>query len=295
MVYNMKKIFIYILIIMVLVIPFRVYAIVPRSDAVFVTDEAELLSDETTEYILNVSEFLYKQKRINYSVVTIEDLEGLEPSEYCEAVFEEYNLGKKGLLILVDSTDAIIRVQIGGELGKIFTENTISEFINTYFAPYIEHNDWDKGIKNGYNAFLKVICEAYELDASEVTLEADVDFITKYQEIILGFFMLSIVFISKLEVDLYRRMFNNKKYKDAAIDYAVFGCLLAMDLFILVLTYLVKDYMVILMLLAQFIIIYALYNNRDIEKIESEAKNTKKRRVRRKKVVINNRIKKKDR
>ena len=279
---------------MVFITPLRVNAIVGRSEYVFVTDEAGLLSDETIDYIVTISDFLYKEARIDYSIVIVDDLEGMDATQYCESVFYEYNLGKKDLLILVDSSDYIIRVQMGGEIGRHFTEETISDFINTYFAPYIEHNDWDKGIKNGYNAFLKVICDAYHLDASEVIVEDDVDFLTKYGDLILGFLMLAIVFVSKLEVDLYKRMFNTKHYKDNSIDYLVFGCLLAIDLFILVLTYLVKDYVVILMLVAQFIIIYSLYNTKEIDSIEKENRRVKKRLMKKRKVVKNKRMKKKD-
>ena len=290
----MKKIFIYILLLMVLIVPFKVYAIVERSEYVFLTDQSNILSEDTSNYIVTISDFLYKEAKIDYNVVIVDDLEGLDPSIYCETVFDEYNLGKKGLLVLVDTSDYVIRVQMGGEISRYFTEETITEFIDTYFAPYIEHDDWDKGIKNGYNAFLKVISDAYHLDASEVIVEEDVDFITKYGDIILGFFMLAVVFVSKLEVDLYKRMFNTKHYKDNPLDYVVFGCLLAIDLFILVLTYLVKDYVVILMLIAQFIIIYTLYNNKEIYNIEKENVKVKKTKFKKRKSVRNKRIKKKD-
>ena len=275
----MKKIG-YILLLIMFIIPFNVFAIVPQSDHLYVTDQAELLTNETADYIIDVSHFLYQKKKIQYVVLTVDDLEGMDASEYCDKVFKEYELDRRGFLILVDSSDAIIRVHIGSELAELFTEDDITNYIDEYFAPYIQHNDWDKGIKNGYNAFLKVICDEYNLDASEVFVEEDVDFITKYLEVFIALLMVATIFISKLEVDFYNKIFKARRNNDSTMDSIIFAVLIAINVFVLGLAFYIRNYLCGLMFLAQVIIIYSL-NNKDISEIPDDKPTRRKKRMKR--------------
>ena len=281
----------YLLLLVIFMIPFSVRAIVPQSDHLYITDQAELLTNETADYIINVSHFLYQKKKIQYVVLTTDSLEGMEADEYCDLVFKEYELGKKGLLILIDSSDAIIRVQIGSELAQLFDEDDITNFINTYFAPYIQRNEWDKGIKNGYNAFLKVICDAYDLDASEVFVEDDVDFTTKYLEVFVGLLMVATIFISKLEVDFYNKIFRAKKTSDSTMDSIIFAILIALNALILGVAYYLRNYICGLMFIAQIIIIYSLLN-RDIKEAPELNNSSYKKRLKKVHKTKNNRVKK---
>ena len=283
----MKKI-LYLFLLVIFIIPFSVKAVVPQSEYLYITDQAELLTNETADYIIEVSTFLYQKKKIQYVVLTTDSLDGMEASDYCDEVFKEYELGKRGLLILIDSSDAIIRVQIGSELAQYFTESDITDYINTYFAPYIQRNEWDKGIKNGYNAFLKVICDVYDLDASEVFVEDDVDFITKYLELFIGILMVATIFISKLEVDFYNKIFRAKRTEDSNMDSIIFAVLIALNALILGIAYYLRNYMCGLMFVAQIVIIYSLLN-RGIKEAPELNNKPKKKRVKR---IKKNKVKK---
>ena len=98
----MKKIKILLLTLLFL-IPFQTNAIVEKGDQIFVTDEADLLSEESEEYLISYSEFLYKQKKIDYYVVTVKNLENLEIEEYSEQLFSNFHISDRGILIILQT------------------------------------------------------------------------------------------------------------------------------------------------------------------------------------------------
>ena len=252
------------LFLLIVLIPFNVSAIVPKDGKIYVTDDAGLLKSDTVDYIVKMSDFLRTNQGINYFVVTVNDLEGLEIEEYCNQVFKEYRMGDSGILILVDKNDALIRVQIGRNLAGDFTEEKITELIDTYFIPYIEHSDWNKGIYNGYNAFFKILCDKYNIDTSTIEVVEKVDFFTKYSEYILGALMIAILFVSKMIVELYKRIFKKKVYHDGVFDYFLFALLLCINIVLLLLPLLIKKEIVILFAFAELVAVYSFINN-DVE------------------------------
>ena len=256
----MKKIY-YLFILILFIIPFNVYAIIPKSEYEYVTDGAKILNEDTFVYMVKMSSFLRKSERIKYYVVTISDLEGLDAEEYCNRVFEQYKIGDNGLLILVDKNDAVIRVQIGTKLATIFTERMITKYIDTYFIPYIEHGDWDMGVLNGYNAFLKKICDYYNIDTSSIEVVNNVDFMTKYLEYILGALMLILLLICKLEIVLYKKIFRNKKSNNMILECLLFALLLIANIVVILLPLLVKKEVVIIFIVAEALAFYSFWNS----------------------------------
>ena len=66
-------------------------------------------------------------------------------------------------------------------LSQFIDGNLIDEYIDTYFIPYMERERWNEGILNGYKALYKRICEEYGIDASEMEVIDELDFLTKYK------------------------------------------------------------------------------------------------------------------
>lgn len=262
---------------LILLIPFNVFAIVPKDGKIFVTDEAKLLEEDTVDYIIKMSTFLKSEQAINYYVVTVNDLEGISIEEYANQVFQEYRMTDSGILILVARNDGLIRVQIGKNISKIFTEEKITEYIDTYFVPYIGHDDWNMGIYNGYNAFFKEICDYFNIDTSTIELVENVDFFTKYSEYLLGLLMIAVLFVAKMIVELYKKIFKNKAYHDSVVDYFLFSLLLVINIVLLALPLLIRKEITILFIFAEVVALYSFMNNDVIGLLDKVKNNNSKK------------------
>ena len=75
-----------------LLIPLKINAIVERSEDIYVTDEGQLLKEETKDYIMSYSNYLDIEKDIQYYVVTVKSLENKELEKYSKEVYESFEL-----------------------------------------------------------------------------------------------------------------------------------------------------------------------------------------------------------
>lgn len=56
------------------------------------------------------------------------------------------------------------RVEVGYGLEGILPDAKTGRIQDEYIIPYLKENNWNDGIKNGFNAFLEVIAEEYNVD-----------------------------------------------------------------------------------------------------------------------------------
>ena len=71
------------------------YAIVSKTRDFFVNDSANLLSNETEDYIINMNKALESKTGAQIVVVTAKNLEGMSLEEYATKLFREYGIGDK--------------------------------------------------------------------------------------------------------------------------------------------------------------------------------------------------------
>lgn len=245
----------------IFLIPLQVFAVIPRSDDIYVTDGAKLLKQDTVSYIIQLSQLLYKIELIEFNVVTINDLGDVEMEEYADTIFDEYPIGDNGLLILVSRGNGLLRIQVGSDLAEFIDEDLIDEYIDRYFTPYIEAGDWDTGIKNGYNSFYKLVCEHYNLDASNIELLEEVDFKTKYSEyFVIGLSILATIFAIVL-LEMYRNIFIRRRYHDTWWDYLLVAVIMILNVALLVFCYLLKPMSFLIVLFVEGISLYSFYHN----------------------------------
>ena len=175
----MKKLFI-IICCLSLLIPINIKAL-KKSSNIYVTDQAKLLSKETKEYIVTYSSFLKDNNDIDYYVVTVDSTNDKDLDKYADELYDSFNISNRGLLILYIDDERVLKVITGSEMGNIITNDIISEYIDSYFMPYLSKEKWDAGIKNGYSSFFKLLCNYYDIDSSSMEVYSDVDFVTKYK------------------------------------------------------------------------------------------------------------------
>lgn len=161
---RVKK-FIVFLILLGILLTTKVYAVVTPTTDFYVNDYADLLSKDTKSYIMQVNQSLQEQTGAQIVVVTIPSLEGASLEEYATTVFRNFGIGDRtknnGLLLLLSLKERKFRVEVGYGLEGILPDAKTGRIQDEYMIPYLKENQWDEGIKNGFNAFLEVIVNDY--------------------------------------------------------------------------------------------------------------------------------------
>lgn len=174
----MKKYVGYLVTLILLILPFNVFALNPIADPLawfnisvidpFVNDLANILSPETEEYIKTKGYELYDTDGTQIMVVTVPNLGNFSIEEYANTLFNSIGIGSSeknnGLLLLLALEEREFRVEVGDGLSGILPDGKTGRFQDEYIIPYLKNDEWDKGIKNGYDAFYSEIVKLNNLD-----------------------------------------------------------------------------------------------------------------------------------
>lgn len=192
---------------------FPCYGLDKEIDDGYVIDNALILKDDTRDYIELYSNYIKEALKIDYYLVTLPSLEGTSIEEYTEDIFKLLDLKEKGILIVVSKKDRKIRVRVGENLADIITDQIIDKYLDSYFVPYFINDEWDKGIKNGYSAFYKLLCEYYNIDSLAMQVTDGNNFIIKYKYYILIFIVWIVTFLAYFISESLKKILNKKKIK----------------------------------------------------------------------------------
>ncbi|MDE5889370.1 MAG: TPM domain-containing protein [Bacilli bacterium] len=170
---HLKRINYLILILLSISFICKVNALVTPTDRFYVNDYANVLSPETENYIYEKSIELNNVDGTQLVVVTVKDLEGRSIEDYSLELAREFEIGSKeknnGLLLLLALEEREFRVEVGTGLEGILPDGKTGRFQDQYIIPYLSKNDYDTGIKNGYDAFYNEIVKLNNLEL-ETTL-----------------------------------------------------------------------------------------------------------------------------
>ena len=140
-------------------------AVVSPNDTFYVYDGAQVLSQDTEQYILNTNRELENKTGAQIVVVTIPSLEGRSLEEYATQLFRQWGIGdgekNNGVLLLCAVDDRQFRVEVGYGLEGDLPDGKTGRMQDTYIIPLLRENRFDEGIKNGYSAFLQAVAEVY--------------------------------------------------------------------------------------------------------------------------------------
>ena len=155
----MKKILIFLLVLFLNI--FQVFSADLPKPVNYANDFANVLTEETENYINTTDKALENSDGTEIAVVTIESLNGSSVEDYAYDLFNEWGIGdegeNKGILILLSTTDRAIRVEIGDGMEGIFNDAKVGRMIDSLAIPYLENEDYDDGIKTLYEGFVTVI------------------------------------------------------------------------------------------------------------------------------------------
>ena len=163
----MKKVLLLVIILIILV-PVKLGAsVVAQTSEFYVNDSANLLTEETKNYIIEKSNQLNNIDGTQIVVVTVDNLGGNSIENYALKLFRQYGIGDKeknnGLLLLLAKTERLFRVEVGYGLEGVLPDGKTGRFQDEYIIPYFKADKWDEGVINGYNAFFEEIVEQKNL------------------------------------------------------------------------------------------------------------------------------------
>ncbi|MDE6292398.1 MAG: TPM domain-containing protein, partial [Bacilli bacterium] len=154
--YRLMRINLLILLLFSCIFITNVNALVDPTSEFYVNDYADILSQETEDYIVEKSKELYRVDGTQIVVVTVPNLEGKSIEEYSLELARSFHIGSKeknnGLLLLLALEERESRVEVGTGLEGILPDGKTGRFQDEFMIPFFKNDDFDTGIKNGYNA-----------------------------------------------------------------------------------------------------------------------------------------------
>ena len=166
-----KKLFgLIMLIFTILAFYYTTYAVVSPKTNFYVNDYADVLSEETENYILNSNIDLQSKTKAQIVVVTVQSLSGQSIEEYATEIFRKFGIGDKeknnGVLLLCSTGDRLFRIEVGYGLEGRLTDGKTGRIQDEYIIPYLKENDYDGGIRNGFTAILNEVASEYGVTIS---------------------------------------------------------------------------------------------------------------------------------
>lgn len=127
------------------------------TDSFYVLDQANVLSEETENKIVDGSNKLNDTYGAQIVVVTVNDV-GDNLKDYCYKLFETWKIGgdkQNGLLFLLDVGGDTYYSMAGSGLMDKFTNDALSTMLQTYLEPSFAQKDYSAGVDTLYTEALK--------------------------------------------------------------------------------------------------------------------------------------------
>ncbi len=145
---------------------------VPAHGAVWVHDEAGILSASAKAQLEAVLQAHRDSTSNQIAVLVVPSLEGEDIDGYAVRVFKEWKLGQEnkdnGVLFLVAMEERQMRIEVGYGLEGVLTDALSSSINRNEVAPYFRQGNYEGGILAGTMAIIKSIAGEYVNDAPPV-------------------------------------------------------------------------------------------------------------------------------
>ena len=100
-------------------------------------------------------------------VVTLKSIEGNDPADYANKLYETWGIGKKGedkgVLILFALKERRVRIETGYGVEGILPDGLVGEILDKYVVPHLRKGNYDKGLSNAVVAVSSVIAKDAEI------------------------------------------------------------------------------------------------------------------------------------
>jgi len=144
------------------------------TDLKYVNDYANVMDNDSKQYILSVGKELEDKTGAEATVVVIDSLEGQSVDTYANGIFRKWKIGQKdknnGLLILLSVKERHWRVEVGTGLEGAVTDIYSSRVMNDFAVPKFKQALYGEGLRAAYSALSDNIAKEYN-----VTLDKNIN------------------------------------------------------------------------------------------------------------------------
>lgn len=182
----------------------------PSPTSVFyVNDFANVLDTDTEQYIRTAAATLENQTTAQLVVVTVSDIGDEVLEQYTLDLFREWKIGSSdknnGVMIFLDLGSRRSRIEIGYGLEGALPDGKTGRIQDEYMLPYFQENDFNQGVRQGFNALLTEIYNEYGIDIEDVSgaeypVRSDEGFSIPTPLLIIGFFIIGILIVIDFRV-----------------------------------------------------------------------------------------------
>jgi len=224
----------------------------------YIYDEANFLKNDTYQYLEEASHFLKDTLDIEYYLFTVPSLDNVSINDYGNNLFDEYHISSQSIVIIYAKLEKQVHIHVGSSLSKLISNKIIDNHINSYFLPFLKYEEYDRGLKNGYNSFYKLILESYHLDGDKIEVYDSLDFKLKYKGIILLLIYWICTIFAYIFCNFFKKRFLSKKINLTMIF--IFVVILITNIWLFNIAYSIeKKNLYILLFLELISIMSALY------------------------------------
>ena len=136
------------------------FDVVEPSASYYAADYANVLSQETEDYIVNCNNSLDAQTGAQIVVVTVDYLGGTDIEAYSTKLFNQWKIGdeekQNGLLILLSIGELDYWATQGSGISAVpgLTGSLLDEYLNTYLEPDFKEARYDTGVRKLFDALI---------------------------------------------------------------------------------------------------------------------------------------------
>lgn len=160
---------------------------------VYVNDNANIIDPSIENQINVILTDLNNKTGAQVLVVTVPSLNGYSIEDYANELFNTIGIGDKerndGVLLLISSGDARVRLEIGVGLESILTDSVCGRILDADFVPYRAKNDYNSAVLNTITSVSEKITNYYDFKAEPAAYLLALIFVLliKYNKIIFVF------------------------------------------------------------------------------------------------------------
>ena len=150
------------------------------SELLYVTDNANILSDETKNYLVKQNETLYEATGAQIAILTIDAIpNGYDSETYSYTVLDHWGVGSSeknnGVVILLVPGEGKFWIAQGAGLDKTLSSYVLNKIIDKDLANDFDSGNYDKAVTNTFNSIVKLINKSYSSTEDKVKPKNDLN------------------------------------------------------------------------------------------------------------------------
>lgn len=140
------------------------------SQSFYVYDEANIISGDVSQYIIEVNKDLFQQTGAQIAVAVLNSLEGETIEEYSNQLFREWGIGSSqennGVLLLITLEEKHAWIEVGYGLEGAIPDGRAGEILDQNIVPFFKQEQYNQGILQGFQSILNEIEQEYQVEVS---------------------------------------------------------------------------------------------------------------------------------